>query len=314
MEKKEIIEALQVRGGEQETLFSKARSLRNSEFGDKTILRGVIEVTDVCRNDCDYCPMRWSNKNHRYMMSSDEIVEASKPIRNARLKVVFLQGGEIPKTTEIIGEAIPRIRDLFHDNIEILLCLGNKSKEEYDFLKKQGADAYILKHETSNPQLHYKLRHVTLDARLRCLKDLIDLGYKVGTGTIVGLPEQTLEVLAEDIMLPGIYGTSMSSCSPFIPAENTPLQDYPAGDIETTLNTLALMRVVNSSVLIPSVSALEKLQKGGQLRGLNAGANVITINYTPEDRRKVYGIYGKNNYIVEKDYAFDIIKKAGLEF
>lgn len=313
MEKKEIIETLQSRGKEQETLFAEARSLRHKNFGDKVVVRGVIEVTDACRNNCDYCPMGKNSKNNRYIMSSDEIVEASKSIKDAGLKVVFLQGGEVPETTETIGEAIPRIRDLFHDNVEILLGLGNKSKVEYGFLKKQGADAYILKYETSDSQLHYNLRHVTLDARLRCLKDLLDLRYKVGTGAIVGLPGQTLEILADDILFLGRYEIQMSSCSPFIPAEDTPLQGCSAGDIETTLNTLALMRIVNPSALIPSVSALERIQKNGQLRGLNAGTNVITINYTPGDRRKVYRIYGRDRYIVEKEYALDIIRKAGLE-
>ena len=201
MERNEIINLLQVKDKEQEELFSRARFMRKEHFGNKAIVRGAIEVTDICRVDCDYCPMRKSNKNDRYLMNSDEIVEASKLVRDAGLKVVFLQGGEVPITTKIVGEAIPRIRDLFHNDVEILLCLGNKTREEYRFLKQQGADSYILKHETSNSELHYKMRHVTLDSRLECLRDLLDLGYKVGTGTIVGLPGQNLDHLADDIML-----------------------------------------------------------------------------------------------------------------
>lgn len=312
MDKLRILDLLSVRDFEQKELFTQARRLREVYFGDVAIVRGVIEVTDVCRVNCDYCPMRKSNKNSRYLMSPDEIVEASKPIKDARLKVVFLQGGEVPKTTQIVGEAIPKIRDLFHDDVEILLCLGDKTREEYEFLKRQGADSYILKHETNDQELHYRMRHVTLDSRLKCLNDLLDLGYRVGTGTIVGLPGQTLESLADDILLPKKYGAHMTSCSPFIPAKDTPLETYQPGSIETTLNTLALMRLVNPNALIPTVSAIEKLENDGQVRGLNAGANVITINFTPERERRIYRIYGKDRFIVSLDHTIKTLEKAGL--
>lgn len=314
MEKNEIINLLQVRGKEQEDLFNRAKAVRQENFGNRAIVRGVIEVTNACRVDCDYCPMRRSNKNDRYQMDCDEIVRASEQIRDAGVKVVFLQGGETPKTIKTVGEAIPRIREMFHDNVEILLCLGGMRREEYEFLKRQGADSYILKHETSDSELHYRMRHVTLDSRLNQLKDLLELGYKVGTGTIVGLPGQTLDSLADDILLPAKYGTHMASCSPFIPAKNTPLETYPAGDVETALNTLAIMRLLNPKALIPTVSALEKLQEGGQEKGLNAGANVITINFTPERNRQMYKIYGKDRFIVQRDYAFKLLEKSRLVY
>jgi biotin synthase len=313
MNKEEIIRFLKARGSEQEKLFEQARAIRQQYFEDKAVIRGVIEVTDACKVNCDYCPMRRDNKNNRYVMNSEQIVKATEPIKDSGIKVIFLQGGEVPATTKIVGKAIPRIRNLF-DDIEILLCLGDKSREEYEYLKNQGADSYILKHETSDLELHNRMRHTTLDSRLKCLQDLLDLGYNVGTGTIVGLPRQTLESLAEDILLPRKYGTHMTSCSPLIPAKNTPLENYPAGDVETTLNTLALMRIVNPRLLIPTVSALEKLQEGGQLRGFNAGANVITVNYTPEKERAVYRIYGKDRYVVKRDHALRTIEKAGLEY
>lgn len=312
MEKRQLVEKLRARGEEQEALFEIARAVREENFRNEAIVRGVIEVTDACRVNCDYCPMRRSNRNNRYFMSSDEIVEASKPIKDAGLRVVFLQGGEVPKTTQIVGKTIPKIRNLFNEDVEILLCLGDKTREEYEFLKRQGADSYILKHETSNPELHYRMRHVTLDSRLKCLQELLDLGYIVGTGTIVGLPGQTLESLADDILLPGKYGTHMTSCSPFIPAKDTPLENFSYGDIDTTLNTIALMRIINPEALIPSVSALEKLEEGGQVRGFDAGANVITINFTPERERRIYRIYGKDRYIVQREHAISTLRKAGL--
>lgn len=312
MEKQEIIEQLKVKGKEQLELFEKARNIRKENFGERAVVRGVVEITDACVVDCDYCPMRKSNRYNRYIMSSDEIIEASRPIKESGLKVVFLQGGEIPATTRRVGEAIPKIRKFFKNDVEILLCLGNKTKEEYSYLKEQGADSYILKHETSDPSLHKKLRHTSLDSRLKCLQDLLDLEYKVGTGTIVGLPRQTLNSLADDILLPKKYGTHMTSCSPLIPAKDTPLENYSSGDISLTLNTIALMRIVNPKTLIPSVSAIEKIRSEGQLEGLNAGANVITINYTPERERNKYSIYGKDRFIVQKNYALRILEKAGL--
>ena len=312
MEKEKIVSLLRARGSEQNELCSRARTVREENFGNSAIVRGVIEITDACRVDCNYCPMRRSNRNFRYFMSSDEVVEASKSIKDFGLKVVFLQGGEVPKTTETVGEAIPKIRNLFNDEVEVLLCLGDKTKEEYEYLKKQGADSYILKHETSDQELHYRMRHVTLDSRLRCLRDLLDIGYKVGTGTIVGLHGQTLESLAEDILFPKEYKTHMTSCSPFIPAKDTPLETCKPCDVETTLNTIALMRIVNPNALIPTVSAIEKLEENGQVRGFNAGANVITINFTPERERKIYRIYGKDRFVVSIDHAVRTLEKAGL--
>jgi len=312
MDKEEIVRLLQARGKEQETLFEKARALRHQYFGNKAIVRGVIEITDACRMNCEYCPMRRDNKGKRYVMSPEQIIDAAKAIRDYGIKAVFLQGGETPITTKTVGEAIPRIRDLFDNDVEVLLCLGDKSREEYEFLKKQGADNYILKHETSDPELHFRMRHVALDSRLRCLRDLLDLGYRVGIGTIIGLPGQTIESIAKDILLPKELGTHMTSASPLIPAPDSPLANYAAGDVGTTLNTIALMRIVNPGLLIPSVSALEKLQKDGQVRGLNAGANVITVNFTPDRERNAYRIYGKERYVVKHDYAVKTLERAGL--
>ncbi len=308
----EILYSLQARDAAQEALFERARMARATYLGDEAVLRGVIEVTDACRVDCDYCPMRRSNRNDRYLMRPDEIVEVAKPIKAAGLRVVFLQGGETPATTRTVGEAIPRIKDLFADDMEVLLCLGNKTREEYAYLRAQGADSYILKHETSDPRLHQQLRHDSLASRLDCLQTLLDLGYRVGTGMIAGLPGQSQVSLAIDIQLPRLYGTHMASCSPFIPAVETPLATAAPGDIDLTLNAMALLRIENPTLLIPSVSALEKLQKGGQLAGLQAGANVITINFTPEKERRQYRIYGRDRFIVERDHALRTVEAAGL--
>jgi biotin synthase len=253
-----------------------------------------------------------TRENATYLLKTDDLVEAARQIKNAGINVVFFQGGEVPQTTGTVGKAIPRIRELFDDDVEILLNLGNKSRSEYAYLKEQGATSYILKHETSDRELNERVRHESFDQRLRCLNDLMELGYRVGTGLIVGLPGQTIRSIARDITLAKGLGVHMCSASPFVPAPNTPLEHAPYGSVETTLNALAIMRIVSPDWLIPSVSALEKSQQDGQLRGLRAGANVITINFSDDAYRNQYLIYGKDRFLVRRDYARALISEAGL--
>jgi biotin synthase len=156
-------------------------------------------------------------------------------MQGAGINVVCIQGGEIPHTTDILERATPRIIELFHGSVEILLNLGNKSRDEYRRLKRAGAYSYILKHETSSSELYEKLKFETLDQKLRCLHDLLDLGFKVGTGSIIGLPGQTLENVANDILLAKQLGTHMVSASPFVPAPRTPLEAGLPGSILLTL-------------------------------------------------------------------------------
>jgi biotin synthase len=212
-----------------------------------------------------------------------------------------------------VGNALPKIRQMFSGPVEFLLCLGNKTDEEYAFLKAQGATSYILKHETSDPELNAQMRHASLQERLACLHSLVRLGYKVGTGAIIGLPGQTRESLVDDLLLAREIGANMVSGSPFIPAPDTPLAHLPPGDVEITLNFIALARLMNPYWLIPSVSALERRQGGGQLSGLAAGANVLTINFTPEIEQSKYLIYGKDRYVVRNEHVTEIIALAGLE-
>jgi biotin synthase len=310
----DIVDALHVRGDEQDALFARAAHARHAHWGDRVVVRGVTEITNLCRVDCEFCPMRRANSrvNQVFKLGPDQLVEAARAVRDSGINVVFFQGGEIPQTTRIVGEAIPRIRELFDDTVEILLNLGNKSRDEYKYLRDQGADSYILKFESSDPQLHERMRHETLDSRLRCLQDLLDLGFKVGTGSIVGLPGQSPRHLAEDIAFARDLGVHMCSVSPFIPAPATPMADCPAGDLELTLNAIAVMRLVEPSWLIPSVSALAKSANGGQHRGFRAGANVLTINFTAEQISDSYLIYGKDRFVVRNDYARRLIDEVGL--
>jgi biotin synthase len=310
---KDILEMLGSKGEEQERLFERARRERSGVFADAAVVRGVIEVTNRCRINCEYCPMRKDNfrSDNAYLMTREDILEVAGTIRETGIGVVFLQGGEIPQTTPLIGSTISEIKKS-GANIEVLLCLGNKKRDEYRFLRNSGADSYIIKIETGDPVLHKGLRHASFDSRLRCLSDLLELGFRVGTGIIIGLPGQTLESIAKDILLLRSLGVDMASVSPFMPAPNTPLENRPHGSVDITLNAMAVMRLLNPRWLIPSVSALEKLSAGGQLRGMEAGANVLTINFTPSKAKEKYLIYGKDRCVTSREHVFDILKRAGL--
>lgn len=314
MDERDIIEMLQLRGDEQERLFEAAVAARNAVFGDRVIVRGVAEVTNICRVNCEFCPMRRDNtrNNDSYRLDTDDLVAVAEEIKASGINVVFFQAGEIPQATKAVGEAIPRIRQLFDDDVEILLNLGSKSRDEYAYLRDQGATSYILKHETSDPKLNQQMRHESLESRLKCMEDLLGLGYRVGTGGIVGLPNQSLESIAGDIVLARDMGVHMCSFAPFVPAPDTPLANHPPGDVEVTLNAIAASRLVAPHWLIPSVSALAKNEEGGQRRGYAAGANVLTVNFTPDGYRNRYLIYGSNRFVVRRDYAERLITKTGL--
>ncbi len=314
MDEKDILELLNVEGEEQEQLFSQARAVRNKTYGSSVIVRGVTEITNLCRVNCDYCPMRRENTraNDTYFMDEYTLLRVAEEMKEHDINVVLLQAGEVPQTTRFVGEAIPKIRKIFNDRVEILLNLGLKKREEYAYLKEQGATSYILKHETSDQELNERIRHESYEERIQGIRDLLELGFKVGTGMIIGLPGQSLQSIARDMLLAKELGVHMCSPSPFIPAPNTPFENAPYGSTQMTLNALAIMRLLSPAWLIASVSALEKSQQGGQFGGLAAGANVVTVNFTPQTQRNKYLIYGRKRFVVRNDYAHDLIKDAGL--
>ncbi len=312
--KEEVLDMLAAEGPTQQALFERARRLRREHFDDRVVVRGVIEITNLCRVNCSYCPMRRDNTrdNNTFRLGIDEIMGAAKEIQACGIGVVFFQAGEVPQTTTLLAEVIPRVKDLFNGDVEVLLNIGIKSHNEYELLRRKGADSAILKYETSDVGLHLHHREEALERRLECIRTLQSLGYRVGSGTIVGLPGQTREILADDVLLSRDLNLDMSSSSPFLPAPGTPLAEAPPGDLPTSLNTMAAMRVLLPGALIPSVSALERLRPGGQLMGLNAGGNVLTINFTPQSRTADYLIYGKNRYLVRIDHVRRLLDEAGL--
>lgn len=310
MKKDDIVRLLRAKGEEQESLFIKARKEREKYFGNKAVIRAVIEISNHCIRTCEYCGMKTDNKElKRYSIRPEEIIDRAHKIKKMKIETILLQGGENSETTETTERVLQEIQGL---GLTSILCLGNKSRKEYKRLKEAGAEGYILKHETSDLCLHYLIRHQSLKERLQCLELLLGLRYKVGTGTIVGLPGQSIESIADDILLAKKYNVDMVSAAPFIPNNQTSFRDKPYGNLDLTLNTMALMRLVLPRALIPAVSALKILHQDGQIKGLDAGANVITINATPSRYKKDYIIYTSNRQIVGLDYAKSVLEKAGL--
>jgi biotin synthase len=217
-----------------------------------------------------------THSNTTYSLDRDQVLSAARAVRDAGINAIVFQGGEIPQTTRLVADVLPEVRALFDDQVEVLLGLGVKTEAEYRTLKELGANTYIVKHETSDPALHRASREEELEVRLAAIRTLLRLGYRVGSGCIVGLPGQSLDSVADDILLAQSLGVHMCSASPFVPTPGTPIAAAVPGSILHTLNVIATMRLVNPEWLIPTVSALEQQVSGGQAAGLRAGANVMT--------------------------------------
>lgn len=273
-------------------LFKKADLIRKEFCGDEVHLRGIIEFSNFCEQDCVYCGLRKSNNLlERYRMSVDEIIETAKKIYSAGIKTVVLQSGEDSHyTKEDITHIIKSIKE-FRD-VAITLSLGERSFDEYDEWKSAGADRYLLKHETANEKIYSALHSKQeLEERLIHLKYLKSIGFQAGSGNIIGLPGQTIEDIADDILLCKELDCDMCSFSPFIPSPETPLKNISPADLKLTLNTMAVGRIVLKNVHIPSTTALSTLTPEGRKLGLTVGANVIMPNFTPDKYKDKYRIY-----------------------
>lgn len=310
MDDQQISSLLTSTGDLQQELFKEARATRHEYLGDNIKLRGVIEISNICRKNCDYCAMRRGNTSvKRFRLKADTIMSIAKNIEECGISTVFLQSGQDPHADSILEEVIPGITDL---GVEVLLNVGERDLETYRQYVKLGAKSFILKYETSDNEGYDYIIHEPLYKRIQCMKWIREAGMKVGTGNIVGLPHQSLKNLVSDIKLALKFKPDFVSSAPFIPNQGTPLQNLPLGDINLTLNTMAILRLGLKSPLIPAVSALEYITPGGQVMGLNAGANVLTINFTPDVYRENYNIYTKNRFIVTINHAINTAKTAGL--
>ncbi|MCX7904793.1 MAG: [FeFe] hydrogenase H-cluster radical SAM maturase HydE [Caloramator sp.] len=272
-------------------IFEAADRVRKKYVGDEVHLRGLIEFSNICKQNCLYCGLRRDNKNvERYRLSEEQIINFAKNARNLGYRTVVLQSGEddyfnVDRMTRIISE----IKKL---DLAITLSIGEKSYEEYKAYKEAGADRYLLRIETTDKELYEKLDpNMSHENRKRCLMDLKKLGYEVGTGCLVGLPGQTLESLADDILFFKEIDADMIGVGPFIPNPDTPLKDEKGGTFELSLKVMALTRLLLPDINIPATTAMETLNKNGRLIALKSGANVVMPNVTEGEYRKLYALY-----------------------
>lgn len=282
-----------------EHLHQLAQQVAVERFGHGIFVRGLIEVTNVCRNDCLYCGIRRSNAAvQRYTLTQQQILECCRKGYELGFRTFVLQGGELPREhAEWVAGVVTAIHDRWPE-CAITLSLGEWPREVYDLWHQCGATRYLLRHETHNAD-HYALLHpaeMKRDQRLLCLDWLKELGYQVGTGIMVGSPGQTTTHLLEDIMYIEQFKPHMIGLGPFIPQHDTPMGIHPHGSIDLTLRLYSIFRLMFPDVLIPSTTALNTIHPKGRLLGIQAGANVTMPNLSPADHRSLYALYdGKTN-------------------
>ncbi len=275
-------------------LFHQSHQLAQRIYGNKIFIRGLIEISNHCKNDCLYCGIRRSRTDvHRYRLSKEDILQCCQQGYSLGFRTFVLQGGEDGWfTDERMCDIVATIRQQFSD-CAITLSLGERSRESYQRLFDAGANRYLLRHETADPK-HYSRLHpddMSFDNRMHCLHDLKEIGYQVGCGFMVGSPFQTVENLFQDLQFIRSFQPQMVGIGPFIPASGTPFADRPSGTVDATLRLLALIRLLHPQVLLPATTALGTLHPQGRELGILAGANVIMPNLSPAAQRADYSIY-----------------------
>jgi len=295
-------------------LFAKADAVRREIYGNDIYIRGLIELSNYCKNDCYYCGIRRSNKNAaRYRLTLEQVLDCCKAGYEPGFRTFVLQGGEDPYfTDERLSEMISAIKSRYPD-CALTLSMGEKSYASYLSYFNAGADRYLLRHETADAT-HYGKLHpdsMTLSTRRQCLYDLKKIGFQVGCGFMVGSPYQTVENLAADLLFIKEFDPEMVGIGPFIPHRDTPFAGEPAGTLEMTLFMLGLVRLLVPHVLLPATTALGTIDPQGRELGILAGANVVMPNLSPQEVRNKYLLYdNKLNTGVEASEGIDSLKKS----
>ena len=309
MEWKELLQSDEL----DSSLFYAADQKRREIYGDEVYIRGLIEITNYCRNNCYYCGIRRDNKNVvRYRLSKEDVLTCCREGYRLGFRTFVLQGGEdLYYTDAFICDMVSEIRTLFPD-CAITLSIGEKSKESYKAFFDAGANRYLLRHETADEQ-HYGLLHpdsLSLSNRKRCLYDLKDIGYQVGSGFMVGSPYQTIDHLIEDIRFLKDLQPDMIGIGPYITHKDTPFSSFQNGSLALTLRLIAILRLIFPYALIPATTALGTIHPQGRELGLKAGANVVMPNLSPVNVRKQYALY-ENKICTDEEAAqnLDRLKK-----
>lgn len=279
---------------EIEYLFSKSRDQAKKYYGNKIFVRGLIEFTNHCKNDCLYCGIRASNKNaKRYRLSAEEILDCCKNGYSLGFRTFVLQGGEdMHYSDDDFVSIIKTIKSLYPD-CAVTLSIGERSRSSYERYFEAGADRYLLRHETADCG-HYRKLHpdkMSFENRMRCISDLKEIGYQTGVGFMVGSPYQTEESIYKDLQFIKEIQPHMVGIGPFIPHKDTPFADFKPGSCDLTLKLLAIIRLMQPSVLLPATTALGTIDPFGREKGILAGANVVMPNLSPVMHRKDYALY-----------------------
>lgn len=277
-----------------EKLRKEAVKIRDQYYGKQVFTRGLIEFTNYCKNNCNYCGIRNGNRKAvRYRLTKEEILECCENGYVLGFRTFVLQGGEDPYYTDERMEEIIRDIKAKYPECAVTLSIGEKSYDSYARLRKAGVDRYLLRHETANEE-HYRVLHpetLSLENRKRCLYDLKSLGYQVGAGFMVGSPGQTWECLADDLLFLEKLQPQMVGIGPFIPHHDTQYAQEPAGSVELTLFLLSVIRILLPKVLLPATTALGTVDPYGREKGMEHGANVVMPNLSPLTHRKQYDLY-----------------------
>ncbi len=291
-------------------LYDKADEVRQKHFGNKVYIRGLIEVSNYCKNNCLYCGIRAGNKNvQRYRLSKEEILACAHDGYALGFRTFVMQGGEDAFfTDEFVCDVVSQIKKDYPD-CAITLSLGERSYQSYKAMYDAGADRYLLRHETATGE-HYAKLHpetMTLESRKKCLEDLKYIGYQVGAGFMVGSPYQTIEHILTDLRFLKRFEPHMVGIGPFIPHKDTPFAEFPAGDLTMTLKLLAIIRLMLPKVLLPATTALGSIHPQGREMGICAGANVVMPNLSPQENRALYALY--NNKLATGAESAQLLEK-----
>ena len=292
---RDLLDLIVMQDAEAEALLAqRAAAVRQQVYGRDVFIRGLIEFTNYCRNDCFYCGIRRSNAcAQRYRLTREEILACCRAGYGLGFRTFVLQGGEDPFfTTERLAELVRAIKRAYPD-CAVTLSVGEKDRATYQAWFDAGADRYLLRHETADEGLYRRLHpeELSLQNRMRCLRDLKDIGYQVGCGFMVGAPFQTPEMLLKDLRFLQAFQPHMVGIGPFIPHRDTPFRDCPPGTAQMTLRLLAIIRLTLPHVLLPATTALGTVQSDGRQRGMGYGANVVMPNLSPLSVRKKYALY-----------------------
>ena len=280
--------------GSAARLAELATEARRAIYGNAVYTRGLIEISNICKNNCLYCGIRRDNTHvERYRLTAEEIRLCAEEGYGLGFRTFVLQGGEDGFFSDkVLGSIVSELKRRFPD-CAVTLSLGERSRESYQALFDAGADRYLLRHETADA-VHYARLHppeMSFENRMRCLHELREIGYQVGCGFMVGSPFQTVEALAEDLKFIETFQPDMCGIGPFIPHHDTPFRDQPAGTLALTLVLLSVIRLIHPRVLLPATTALGTIHPSGRELGIQAGANVVMPNLSPVRVRKLYALY-----------------------